>query len=679
MQGSNVTTSKKNLVIVAGVGALAAAGWVGSGVYAGLQAERSLQALAQSRPTGAFRLSNLAHERGLLRSRGSATVSLQPGCGAPEGADEALQMRVEYELSHLPLPQAAVRAAWKAAPAGPGAPELQGLLGAGNGLSGDGAVGLDGAWRTTMQLPAISTQQAGQSLQIDPSSGSLSLNGQALQFRWNLARAVVRGGGEAVDLKDLAVDLDLKNRHLGTGTIALRVGTVGAGFGTLEGLELRADAAEHADRLDLSLTPSVRQISAMGRTARDVALELSVKGVDTRSVETLSRTFEDSCGFENLTAQEAMAVREAALTLLARGLSVGIPRLAAKADGGSLEGQFMVELSASPQGRDLALARQLKSSGKLSLTGALVTPEQRQMAVGMGFAVAEGEALKASFDYADGLLKVNGRTLDASAFQHALAQADGQVKTALAAFGAKDLARTKHPATPAPAEAPAPTPEAPPIAPVAPTTTPVPAVEPAVAAAPAAAEALSACASVRDCLAASLEAARREDVDAVRRVATQIDALPKPDLGNKAVARKLNDAALAVLRGGDAAAAVPQFRQALQENPRDVEVAGNLGFALVRAGQPALATDVLRDALVLDPRRSSTWTPLAEALALSGREAEAQSALWVAFQWSGNRDKSIAFYAERAEKETQPALAALYRNMAQWVQGGARPALLAGR
>jgi Flp pilus assembly protein TadD len=167
------------------------------------------------------------------------------------------------------------------------------------------------------------------------------------------------------------------------------------------------------------------------------------------------------------------------------------------------------------------------------------------------------------------------------------------------------------------------------------------------------------------CVAQSLAAAKATDVEALRRIASRIDALPKPDLGNKAVARQLNTAALEALKKEDFAAAVAQLRQAQKENPRDVEIAGNLGFALVKAGQPAEAQSVLQAALVLDPRRTSTWTPFAESLALGGKADDAKAALWVSFQWSGNREKSLAFYQDRAAKETNPLLNALYSHMAK--------------
>lgn len=173
------------------------------------------------------------------------------------------------------------------------------------------------------------------------------------------------------------------------------------------------------------------------------------------------------------------------------------------------------------------------------------------------------------------------------------------------------------------------------------------------------------CTELETCVRQSLAAGRAQDVEALRAQASRIDALPKPDVGNKAVARQHNSSGLEALKRGEPAAAVDVLRLALRENPRDVEVAGNLGYALVKAERAAEAADVLLAALVLDPRRSSTWTPLAEALALSGRSADAQAALWIAYQWSGNRDKSLAWYQDRASQETRPALQALYATQAR--------------
>jgi hypothetical protein len=54
--------------------------------------------------------------------------------------------------------------------------------------------------------------------------------------------------------------------------------------------------------------------------------------------------------------------------------------------------------------------------------------------------------------------------------------------------------------------------------------------------------------------------------------------------------RKLNTEGLEALKAEDRPAA-ELFRKGLAENPRDVELAGNLGYALVKAGKPQEAAE----------------------------------------------------------------------------------------
>lgn len=410
--------------------ALAGGGWLGAGVYAGIEAEKALNAAQTPKPHQSWRLAKVQHQRGLLSSSGGLDLTWQPGCGAEEGADEPVTLHVTYSLSHLPLPSGLLRAQWKAVPAGDGVAAFEELFGKGAALQGEGVAGLGGKWRSDMQLPAVALRRAGEAVEVAPSKGFLQVDGKALGFGWTLERAVLRGSGEAVELRNLALDLDLANRHLGTGSMALKVGTLSAGFGTIDDLALRSQATEQGDRLDMSVTPSARQVTAGGRTLRDLSMEIGIKGVDTKSVETLSTNFEASCGFKSLTADEAARTQKALLTLLTKGFSMGIPKLAGKSDDGGIEGQFTIELTPAG-GPEPALVKQLKSSGQLTLTGKLVGEEQKQFAINTGLALAEGTGLKASFSYADGLLKVNGRTSDASDVQQKLAYADARLHEAL--------------------------------------------------------------------------------------------------------------------------------------------------------------------------------------------------------------------------------------------------------
>ena len=532
-------------------------------------------------------------------------------------------------------------------------------------MSGTGSVGMTGAIYTDMKLPEVAMRKSRESVQITPSTGFLRVKDKALGFGWKMERAVVRSSGEAVEVKDIVLDVDLDNRFLGTGSARFAMAHVSTSAGTMEGFELSSKATEKGDRLDFTFTPSIKKIEAKGQVLSDMALEMAIKGLDTKSIETISTLFDASCGLDALTADESKRLGQALNTVLTKGFSMGIPTLKGKAKDGKIDGELLVEVQAAKGGKP-SLEAQLKSSGRLDVGGQALTDEQRKMAVGLGAAVEQGDGLRASFEYADGLLKLNGRSIDASGFRAALRNADQAIALAMETLGshtkvAKAPAPAPEPKEEVIAEAPAQAPSAaaPAEAPAAPTAT-----APAAAPAPAPAAAAE-CDTLNACVAQSLAAAKANDVEGVRKIASRIDALPKPDLGNKAVARQLNTAALEALKKEDFAGAVAQLRQAQKENPRDVEIAGNLGFALVKAGQAGEAQNVLQAALVLDPRRTSTWTPFAESLALGGKAEDAKAALWISFQWSGNREKSLAYYQDRAAKETNPLLNALYTHMAK--------------
>jgi hypothetical protein len=86
---------------------------------------------------------------------------------------------------------------------------------------------------------------------------------------------------------------------------------------------------------------------------------------------------------------------------------------------------------AAADASSVPLQRRIRASGELSVTGSLLAAPQRQMLVAMGLAVDSGAGLRASFDYADDVLRANGRTLDAALASGPLAA----IEDRLAALG----------------------------------------------------------------------------------------------------------------------------------------------------------------------------------------------------------------------------------------------------
>lgn len=448
---------KKIGAISLGAVAAIALAWLGASVWVGQRAQTALEELKGGSKSGgsSIRLTQLTHEKGLFSAKGQADLTFDPGCAA-EGAGQKASIRINYSMSNLLLPTSVARFEWQIAKLGDTSDASREVVKAISSLTGKGTVSISGAVRTDMTLPEVSAQGSGRTLQITPSKGFLSVNGQALAFGWKFDRWVARGDGQAMEAKDIAIDLDLKNRHLGTGFVRLGAEQVSLSMGSLEGLSLLSEATERGDQIDFSVKPAIRRLKTSGLDLSDLALEMALKGLDTRSVETLSRIYTDSCGMQTLTMQEGQKARDAALKLLTRGLSLGISKVSGKSTDGSISGQLMFTLDPAKNDKP-SLASQFKSNGRLEITGKLVPAQQRELAVQMGIAVAKGTGLESAFNYADGLLKVNDRAHDAGTVLAALKSADAQIDALMVQWSRnQDKPAAPQPAAQAQAPAPAP-------------------------------------------------------------------------------------------------------------------------------------------------------------------------------------------------------------------------------
>ena len=660
--------------------------------YAGNVFEKQVRAFAEEvgKDSGVD-LSDLKHSRGLLSSEGSFKLSIKDAAGE-QSFQPLLETEVSYQASHMIMPDSLSTVTWQIKPIGKSGKSVTDVFGENAKITGEGKVKFSLEYVSTVNIPKLVARQEDASIDISPTHGNFTWGKKNAALDLKVDRAVIRSEDEAFEAQQLVFDTKLSDRIKGLGTAKVTIDKLATKDAIAEGFAVSADSLLNQDRVDIRVAKSLRSLKYQDVLARDLAIEIALNNVDAKSIETLSNLLNET-GMSNLTAIEQAQAKAAARTMLLKGFDLGITKLTGTVGKGTVEGSLRIELAPTPgeQASQFNLNQSLKSSGQLLLKGNVLDPQYKGMALMFGAAVETPEGLKASYEFANGQLMANGKHIDV---KKEWAEVNKTLRTWMVEQSSSSSNETQapkraeaKPVTP-PAQAPTaplPTPAAPPTAvtPVpaqaaAPTTppvaTPAPAEAPAAAPAPAPAQppklpTAQDCENVRICASVALRAAAREDVSEVRASASRIDTFSKPDLGNRPVSRKLNDEGLNALKKGDATAAVEFFRKGQLENPRDVELAGNLGFALVRANRPKEAVDVLVDALVLDPRRSSTWTPLAEALALSDRGELGLAALWVSYQWSGNREKSEAFYANRVEREERPELRSMYQTMLEWLAG----------
>ena len=424
---------KTKLAASAAVLLLGVAAWAGFGYRTGVRVEEAVQSLASKAPGvaagSAWKVTDLKHSRGVFASTGEFHLVYTDD-------EDSYPFLVAYSVDHKALPSEAARFSWLLLPEGPLAVELKTVVGADLKLTGEGTVAYTGGLRSDFKIPQVSIRKAGANVSIAPSSGAVAYDAQRVELQWKLDKLVMRGHGQAFEVQGVAVDVDVDHERRSRASARLALAQINTSLGSLDGLDLSAESRRNGDRFDTSVSQSVRKIEGGGQELTDLRLKWEFNGLHAESLEKLVLVAQESGEMKSLTSKERKLAAEALETLLGKGFSFGIPTLTGSAKSGSVEGAFTVSI-APAQGAETALADRVKSSGRASVKGALLSPEQREAAASSGLAAVQGDTLTASFEYAKGLLKVNSRVLDATFVDEALAKVDGELRAALRGWKAQ--------------------------------------------------------------------------------------------------------------------------------------------------------------------------------------------------------------------------------------------------
>lgn len=425
-------TGRRGVILAAVVAAALFAAWLGASVAGGYVAEAELREWAgRTGPQAGFRIANLRHERGTFTSSGSLDLQVRDAC--QDGPADGPAMRVDYRLDHLILPASLLRFDWRLAFAGSGKAGAARPLGIATELAGRGEVSFGGVASSSVSLPELSLSDAGILTRVSPVTGRFAIGRESLTLELQSERVVARGRGEALELRKLALSVDLRNRSRGTGALSLAVDGIATSEASAEGFRFLAEATERGDRTDVRVAPTLRALNVGGTSARDLALEIALKDLHSGSLETIQRIAGETCMTKNITVEEGRLLREAMRTLLASGFSVGIPRIGGAVGSGRLDGEVLLALDRGGSGDALDLAGRLRASGRLAVTGEAMSREQRNLLVALGLATESPEGLVAAFDYAGGLFKANGRVFDANEASQAIDAAERSIDAFLSA------------------------------------------------------------------------------------------------------------------------------------------------------------------------------------------------------------------------------------------------------
>lgn len=425
-----MNSNSRHLKIAAAIVVSLALLWLGINVYAGKRAESRINELvAASGKSNSYRLRNLNHQRGMLASQGYADLVLVDECGAM-AEPEWFTVRVNYQLKHSVFPLALMHIDWSLEPLGKERSIFEQVFGGQAKLEGRGKVGLTGDVQSDMKLPEIQWTSKGTRATVSPSEGSLKFGKDSLQLEWRTNKIGLRGHGSAVAIEGLGMQIDLDSVRRGLGTVAFTVDKFGTPDFTADGLSLVTLMREKANRIDIDITPGMKALDAGGKHFKNLSLDIGLHDLHGPSTESLLELAQTSCNFQNLTQQEQDKLQAGLRTLLFEGFSFGISKISGSVDGGELDGKWLVTLAKS-QGNQFSLMPVLSSHGEITLSGKDIQPQQKKTLISLGFATATPDGVRASYDFANGILKVNGKVSNAALLDTMLQNMDQQIRAFL--------------------------------------------------------------------------------------------------------------------------------------------------------------------------------------------------------------------------------------------------------
>jgi tetratricopeptide (TPR) repeat protein len=156
------------------------------------------------------------------------------------------------------------------------------------------------------------------------------------------------------------------------------------------------------------------------------------------------------------------------------------------------------------------------------------------------------------------------------------------------------------------------------------------------------------CDDFNSCVDIMLAATAPRSPETIGVAVARIGEMPKPQKGNRKVARELNFKGLEAFRKGDLSSASSLLGRGALEDPSDVEIQSNLGLVLVRERRLPEAKVALTNAITLNSRRTGAWIPMAELFFESGETEKSKGALLLAWEFSENREKTVAYFEKQA-------------------------------
>lgn len=386
--------------------------WLGASVYSAHTAGQyvtSLPELYKQNPS--IHIKTIEHHQFAFSSSGKFEIRFPNLAPITNGVSTALGLMIDYKISNLLMPDSAGRLDWKMTGIDTIDPILKQLFGQGPLMHGKGYIGFGGQRHSSIELSELLFNDSLTTLKLTPLTGTATWDNQSLQLKLHSDHLNARTEFVVTDWRGMNIDINLSNRHLGLGTYSFEINKGNSESSAFEGMKVTKTASLNQDRFNLAISQTIKRYTFEKFKLSDVDQEFAIRGLDKDSVIAVSTILRDAKDFNKMSAEERVTLTKSLRELFNKGFSIGIPRLIAKVEGGSLSGDLNIEvLKGEGAPSAFSSSQRLRATGQVVLNGRGVLDKvQQTTALMLGLAVKTPEGLKSSFEYTNGSLSVNGK------------------------------------------------------------------------------------------------------------------------------------------------------------------------------------------------------------------------------------------------------------------------------
>lgn len=406
---------KKITIAVVTVAMLVVAAWLGASFYSARISGNYVTSLPEMYQQQDFiHIKTIEHQQSAFSSEGKFELRMPNVFAMSEEGQGALGFVVQYSISNLLLPKSAGRVTWQLIGDDAIDTRLTKLFGQGAAMHGHGIIQYDGKRRSSVELAELVLKDGDAFVQMTPVKGNLVWDNLALHLQLKTDRLNARAEGSALDWQGIALDVNLSDRMQGLGVYTMSADKGSSDGSSFEKMTLIKNVSLSNDRLNVSIAQTIKSYVFDQYRLNDIDQSFRLNNMDFQSVQTISSILRDAKDLRNMTLDERTKLTTAVRQLIDQGFSVALPKIAAKMDSGSIEGEAKVEIlkSEGSVGRAFSTAQRVNATGQLELKGRVLDPAQTTTAVLLGLAIPTPDGLKSAFDFSEGVIKINGRAFD---------------------------------------------------------------------------------------------------------------------------------------------------------------------------------------------------------------------------------------------------------------------------